>query len=218
MRVLDVEIELAVPGIAVGIAIGKQCRTEPAPAALAGELAKAIAAAKANPPGREGAVRDMLRFGKYKPTGRGKPASEYLLRAAVEDRFPQINNLVDINNWISLVSLLPISLIDLGKSGSKLIVRRGRAGESYVFNSAGQVIELEDLLLVARMPEDQAIANPVKDSMMSKLSEGSADVIAVIYAPASLAEVARDAAEKFDRALVQFGGSRESAHGLLSSP
>ena len=33
------------------------------------------------------AVRDMLRHGGYKPTGRGKPASEYLVRAANEDRF-----------------------------------------------------------------------------------------------------------------------------------
>ncbi len=28
------------------------------------------------------AVRDLLRHGGYKPTGRGKPASEYLVRAA----------------------------------------------------------------------------------------------------------------------------------------
>ncbi len=32
------------------------------------------------------AVRDLLRHGGYKPTGRGKPASEYLIRAAEGDR------------------------------------------------------------------------------------------------------------------------------------
>ena len=29
-------------------------------------------------------MRELLRYGGYKPTGRGKPASEYLVRAAGE--------------------------------------------------------------------------------------------------------------------------------------
>jgi len=213
MRALDVEVEVGVDGVAAGIAVARGCRTEPAPAALEELIVQAIAGAKASPPAREAAVRDMLRFGKYKPTGRGKPASEYLLKAAVEDRFPRINNLVDVNNWISLTSLLPISLIDLEKCGSsRFVLRRGRAGESYVFNSAGQVIELEDLLLVAHLPADAPCANPVKDSMATKLSEGSADVLAVIYAPASLAAAAREAAARFEEALLRFGGAKEAAH------
>ena len=32
-------------------------------------------------------VRDLLRHGGYKPTGRGKPASEYLVRAATADLY-----------------------------------------------------------------------------------------------------------------------------------
>ena len=37
------------------------------------------------------AVRDLLRHGGFKPTGRSKPASEYLLRAAREERLTSIN-------------------------------------------------------------------------------------------------------------------------------
>jgi hypothetical protein len=41
------------------------------------------------------AVRDMLRPGGCKPTGRGKPASEYLVRAASEGQLAPINLAVD---------------------------------------------------------------------------------------------------------------------------
>ena len=66
-------------------------------------------------------VRDILRNGSYRPTGRGKPASEYLVRRAREadgsstpqDAFPRINGPVDCCNFISLRYLLPISMWDL---------------------------------------------------------------------------------------------------------
>jgi len=43
-------------------------------------------------------VRRMLRYGKYHASGRGKPASEFLLRAALSDQFPLVNGPVDVNN------------------------------------------------------------------------------------------------------------------------
>ncbi|CAN5296977.1 hypothetical protein BH20GEM2_BH20GEM2_01480 [soil metagenome] len=59
------------------------------------------------------AVRDLLRWGGYKPTGRGKPASEYLVRAAGEGTLGSINLAVDACNVVSLHSALPISVVDL---------------------------------------------------------------------------------------------------------
>ena len=54
--------------------------------------ARAVAARDSERSGaRRASVRDMLRFGAYKPTGRGKPASEYLLNAAAEGHFPFIS-------------------------------------------------------------------------------------------------------------------------------
>src|SRR3712207_7695492 len=46
----------------------------------------------------------LLRNGGFRPSGRNKPASEYLAQAAREGRFPRINNLVDVNNLVSLRS------------------------------------------------------------------------------------------------------------------
>ncbi len=136
------------------------------------------------------AVRDMLRYGRYKPTGRGKPASEYLLRAAQQGSFPRINAVVDINNYISLKYLLPISLWDLEKAAADAYVfRRGREGESFVFNTAGQRIDVADLVVGCRIvegsgPEGEPIVNPVKDALVTKTDATTRHVAAAIYAPA----------------------------------
>src|SRR5262245_46083008 len=55
------------------------------------------------------AIRDALRHGGYKPTGRGKPAPEYLARAAAEGSLASINAAVDALNAVSLHSGLPMS-------------------------------------------------------------------------------------------------------------
>ncbi len=130
-------------------------------------------------------VRGMLRFGKYKPAGRSKPASEFLLRAALSDAFPLVNGPVDVNNIVSLESGLPGSIFDAELSGRELRVRRGEPGESYVFNTSGQSIDLEDLLLVSRSTGSGWIpcGNPVKDSMETKIRLETRDVLAILYAP-----------------------------------
>src|SRR5580658_9891691 len=55
------------------------------------------------------AVRQLLRHGGFKPTGRSKPASEYLLKAVREGLLSSINLAVDACNAASLHSGLPIS-------------------------------------------------------------------------------------------------------------
>jgi DNA/RNA-binding domain of Phe-tRNA-synthetase-like protein len=139
---------------------------------------------------RKKAVRDLLRHGVYKPAGRAKPSSEYLLAAALGDDFPLVNGAVDANNAASLEFGYPASVFDLALAGTELLLRRGGPGDSYAFNPAGQEIALEDLLCVWRRSagagdEDSWLptGNPVKDSMATKVFEGCSSVVAVIYAP-----------------------------------
>ena len=65
-------------------------------------------------------VRDLLRAGGFKPTGRSKPAPEYLLRVARDAQLSPINVAVDIGNVVSLHS---------GRPGGRAAAapRRGRA-------------------------------------------------------------------------------------------
>jgi DNA/RNA-binding domain of Phe-tRNA-synthetase-like protein len=213
--------------VMVGIAVARGVTVGPSAPELEAELAESIRRAQGAGDSEidpvRSAVRGMLRHGRYKPTGRAKPASEYLLGAAREGRFPRINNLVDINNLVSLSSLLPVSIVDLARSAalepptdaSRFIVRRGRVGESYVFNDAGQSIELSDLLLVARLPGDVPCANPVKDSMATKVAGGTRDALGVIYAPRSLEARLGDALGAFGDALRRWSGASDVATRIV---
>jgi DNA/RNA-binding domain of Phe-tRNA-synthetase-like protein len=164
-------------------------------------------------PERKVAVRGMLRFGKYKPAGRSKPSSEYLLGAALQGDFPLVNGPVDVNNSVSLAWGYPASLFDLELSGPDLLLRRGTAGESYVFNSSGQSIDLEDLLCVCRSEGGVWVpcGNPVKDAMATKIRESTRNLAAVVYAPATepLADV-EAAAARFAMLLGSECGASES--------
>ena len=68
----------------------------------------------------------------------------------------------------------------------ELLLRRGKPGETYVFNAGGQTIDLTDLLCVCRAAPEGFVptANPVRDSMATKLFPGAPRAAAFIYAPA----------------------------------
>jgi DNA/RNA-binding domain of Phe-tRNA-synthetase-like protein len=136
------------------------------------------------PAGVRAAIRDLLRKGGYKPTGRGKPASEYLAQAAERGEWPRVNHAVDALNLVSLESGLPISLLDADRAledASALVVRLGAAGEKYVFNAAGHEIDVEGLLCVAKA-DGPCIGNAVKDSMATKTTPDTRNVVAIVWA------------------------------------
>lgn len=172
-------------------------RTESTPAHLSALLARVRATGEGFiSSARKAAVRGMLRFGTYKPSGRSKPSSEYLLGAALKGDFPLVNGPVDVNNAVSLEWGYPASVFDLELCGTVLLLRRGMAGESYVFNPSGQSINLKDLLCVCRA-EGKAwlpCGNPVKDAMATKTNESTRSVAAVIYAPSAESRAGLDSA------------------------
>ncbi len=130
------------------------------------------------------ASRDMLRNGKYRPTGRSKPASEYLLREAAQNQFPRINAVVDIINYLSLKYMVPISLWDIDLAKTKQYrFRLGKSQESYIFNSAGQTLDLEDLICGYGIRDNQELPmiTPVKDSLATKTIPESTNIAMVIY-------------------------------------
>ncbi len=132
------------------------------------------------------AVRQMLKHGKFKASGRSKPAQEYLLRCAQEDgALPRINGPVDVLNTCSLFGGLPISLLSIARSSRILLVRYGRADEGYIFNSSGQVLDVEDLVVTCDATREPSVpvGSPIKDSMVGKIEAADTELVAVIYAP-----------------------------------
>ena len=139
-------------------------------------------------------VRSLLRAGGYHPSGRGRPASEYLVRDIQENgALIRINMPVDINNYVSILSGLPASIFDLAKVRGGIDVRIGRPGESYVFNREGQALDLKTLMCVCDVAGGVStpIGTPVKDSIATKISESTRDVLGVLYGTTELYDDAR---------------------------
>lgn len=124
-------------------------------------------------------VRDLLRHGGYKPTGRGKPASEYLVRAASEGTLGSVNLAVDACNAASLQSGLPISVVDLERVRPPLSVAIVRGDVRYVFNATGQEIRVEGLLCLC--DAEGPCANAVKDSQRTKTSASTRRTLSLVW-------------------------------------
>lgn len=150
-------------------------------------------------------VRDLLRYGGYKPTGRGKPASEYLLRAAGEGTLGSINAAVDACNVVSLHSGFPISLIDLDLAQGPVRIGIAPEGASYIFNLSGQQIDLGGLLCA--FDEEGPCANGVKDSQRTKTHPGTLRTLSVIWATAADPERGADAERWYRDIIEQLGGT-----------
>ena len=130
------------------------------------------------------AVRDLLRTKLYKPTGRGKPASEYLVRAAEDGSLSSINAAVDSLNAVSLHSGLPMSIVDLEHAASPFRIAIALPGESYVFNNSGQVIDLSGLLCLG--DAEGFCANAVKDAQRTKTRDTTTSTLTIIWGTSGL--------------------------------
>lgn len=137
-------------------------------------------------------VRDLLRAVGFKPTGRSKPASEYLIKAAAKGTLRSINPAVDVCNAVSLHSGLPISVVDLDCTTAPLSVSVADKDARYVFNLSGQEIDLGGLLCLK--DAEGPCANAVKDSQRTKTNEATRRTISLIWGTTDLPGRAAEAA------------------------
>jgi len=135
----------------------------------------------------KGAIRDLLRHGGFKPTGRNKPASEYLIKAVERGWLgPEkgINLAVDVCNVVSLHSGLPISVVDATRAEAPWSIQRAPAETAYRFNPAGQTIDISGLL--ALYDGAGPCAGPVKDSQRTKTHDGTVATLSVVWGTRTL--------------------------------
>src|SRR5579875_363434 len=154
------------------------------------------------------AVRTLLRHGGFKPAGRSKPASEYLLKAAGDNTLSSINLAVDACNVVSLHSGLPISVVDLDRTRPPLRIGIAPAGASYVFNAAGQIIDLSGLLCL--FDAEGPCANAVKDAQRTKTTAETRRTLSLIWGTKALAGRAAQAQTWYRRLLEQHGAETKS--------
>lgn len=195
------------PDLLVGLCRVDGLSAKPADGELLAYIESELVRINDPPEATQKAVRQLLKRGGFKATGRNKPASEYLVEARRRGEWPRILDCVDVMNLVSLESGFPISILDLGRlealhPGRELCVRFGQAGERYVFNQAGHVIDLEGLFGLA-IDGGEMLANPVKDSVPTKVGLGASSVLIAIYASRMVVDEAgvRDVAARFARPL-----------------
>jgi DNA/RNA-binding domain of Phe-tRNA-synthetase-like protein len=153
-------------------------------------------------------VRALLRHGGFKPTGRSKPASEYLLKAVRERLLSPINLAVDVCNVVSYHSGLPISVVDLDRAREPLHVGIAPAGSSYVFNASGQTIDLGGLLCL--FDADGPCGNAVKDAQRTKTTTQTRRTLSLIWGTTALPGRA-EKAEAWYRELLEKHGAQTEA-------
>lgn len=155
------------------------------------------------------AVRALLRHGGFKPTGRSKPASEYLVRAVGEGVLTSINLAVDACNIASLHSGLPISVVDLDRARPPFRVAIAAAGASYVFNASGQAIDLAGLLCL--FDAEGPCANAVKDAQRTKTTPQTRRTLSLIWGTTALAGRAAGTQAWYRELLERQGAATEGA-------
>jgi DNA/RNA-binding domain of Phe-tRNA-synthetase-like protein len=153
-------------------------------------------------------VRRLLRHSGFKPTGRSKPASEYLIKAVAEGRLASINVVVDVCNVVSLHSGLPISVVDLDRARQPLRVGVAPAAGSYVFNATGQTIDLGGLLCL--FDAEGPCANAVKDAQRTKTGADTRCTLSLIWGTVALPGRTAQA-ETWYRALLEQQGAGTEA-------
>jgi len=161
-------------------------------------------------------VRDMLRHWGHKPAGRGKPASEYLVRAVDRGELGPINVAVDICNVVSLHSGFPIALVDLDKARPPFRVQAGEPESTYVFNASGQEMSLKGLICLhdAQGP----CANPVKDAQRTKTDAGTTRTLTIIWGAAGFEDRLADAVGWYREMLERVGAVTADVSVLSDQP
>ena len=153
------------------------------------------------------AVRGLFRVAGYKPTGRGKPASEYLVRAAEQNRLSTINPAVDVCNAVSYHSGLPISVVDTGKAKPPYRVEIAGADGSYIFNPSGQEIRFKGLFCLYDC--EGPCANGVKDSQRTKTGDSTTGTLTVIWGTTALPGRTAVALDWYRKLLSRLGADTE---------
>jgi DNA/RNA-binding domain of Phe-tRNA-synthetase-like protein len=127
------------------------------------------------------AARDLYKALGLDPT-KTRPSSEALLRRVLKgEALYTVNTLVDSVNYCSLRGQLPFGLYDLDRVEGEVVLRRGRAGESYEGIRKGTVnVDGRPVLVDARGP----FGNPTSDSARTMITLSCARALVIVYAPA----------------------------------
>ncbi len=107
-------------------------------------------------------------------------SSEALIRRILQGKgLYKINNVVDANNLISIISKLSVGSYDVDKLGEELTFRIGKKGESYK-GIGKDIINTENLPVFS--DEFGAYGSPTSDSEKAMINNDSKNILTVLIA------------------------------------
>ncbi len=191
------------PLLRVGVVEAAPVRVRPTGAVLQAEITalgvRMVATHAGRPPGEiEGLApaRRLYRAFGIDPTST-RPSSEALLRRILQGKpFPSINSAVEVCNLCSTSFLLPIGLYDAAKLIGDVTLRQGESGESYPGIRKDSVNVASRPVLVDGLGP---FGNPTSDSLRTCVTEETASLFMVIFAPADYPRPSLDAHVAFAR-------------------
>ena len=141
-----------------------------------------------------------------KDPSRYRGSAEALLRRILSGKnFPKINAVVDVINFVSVESRLPIGLYDLANVKGDVVFRAGRAGETY--KGIGKYdLNLEGLPVFS--DELGPYGSPTSDSERTMVTQATERVAAIVVSFGG-AEGLELSCQRMAALLQQYAGGQE---------
>jgi DNA/RNA-binding domain of Phe-tRNA-synthetase-like protein len=216
---LDPDLQQAVPALLLGLLEADQLQIQlhdPGLWTMLEELCERLRvefkgkAAVDRPP--IAATRRAYRALGDDPT-RYRPANEALMRRVLSQSvLPQINSVVEINNYVSLWSGFAIGCYDLARISGAVVARRGLPGEQYTPIGKPAVDAAHRLVLA----DAQGIfGSPTADSQRTMVTPATRHVLFAIFGFETSESALASALEQTTRLLSMFCNAQILAQQLL---
>jgi len=147
-----------------------------------------------------------------KDPSRYRGSAEALLRRVTSGKpLYFINNLVDVNNLVSLESFLPVGSYDFARINGKIVFRIGKSGESY--KGIGK-----DLINIADLPvfadNDGPFGSPTSDSERARITSSTRQFAMMMISFAGKADL-RVPAERAIELLANHANGRDLSFEVI---
>jgi len=139
-----------------------------------------------------------------KEPSRYRGSAEALLRRIVQGKgMYKVNNIVDINNLVSIKTVHPVGSYDLGRLSGQILFRIGTAGEAYK-GIGKEIINVAELPVFA--DQDGAYGSPTSDSERAMITENTKEILLVVISFSGNNKLQSDLNEAVDL-LEKFAGA-----------
>jgi DNA/RNA-binding domain of Phe-tRNA-synthetase-like protein len=206
------EIRVELPGVKLGVVEADGVRVAAGDEALMGLMQEVCERKRGEftveSLAEAGPVRDvraMFRGWDIDPS-KYRPSSEALLRRVVQGKgLYRVSNVVDAGNLGSIETGWPFGCYDRGQIRAPIVFRHGGAGERYE-GIGKRTWHLEGRPVLADL--EGPFGSPISDSTRTMITEAAREILVVIYAPSSAADVSVSAAaQRLIERLSQFAGA-----------